>query len=198
MADRPTTAGGYDATEAISAVQKAIRRGEVENAVYWATELERSGFGAWVWKRLRVIVSEDVGPAWVEGPAVIDALYRTYGDLRRNRNPRQNPHRMPFVHAVVLLASADKSRLVDWVRMVAYRGGLEQREVPDVALDRHTRRGRQRGAGWDEFFDVGTILSPHADGEFGATQFTPSHVWDLTYRQGPKKVVVEYAEETWD
>jgi len=36
------------------------------------------------------------------------------------------------------------------------------------------------------------------DGEFGATQFTPSHVWDLTYRRGPKEVVMEYAEETWD
>jgi replication-associated recombination protein RarA len=50
------------------ALQKTIRRGEAEAAVYWAAELDRRGFGPQCWKRLRVIVSEDVGSRGLRAP----------------------------------------------------------------------------------------------------------------------------------
>ena len=38
----------------------------------------------------------------------------------------------------------------------------ERREIPDVALDKHTARGRPDGPrGADQFFAEGTVLSPH-------------------------------------
>jgi replication-associated recombination protein RarA len=164
VSDVPTTVRGYDAREVVSALQKCIRRGLDDEAVYWAVELERSGLGAWCWKRLRVIVSEDVGLAWPEGPAVIAALHAGYLDLKRNapRVPRQRPWRLCLVHAVLALARAPKSRLVDVAQIVAFRDD-ERREVPDVALDRHTVKGRRMGRGWDHFWTEGTQLVPHAE-----------------------------------
>ena len=46
MSDRPTTVRAHDAAEVVSWLQKAIRRGLEEDAVYCAVELERSGIGA--------------------------------------------------------------------------------------------------------------------------------------------------------
>ena len=47
----------------MSAVQKCIRRGNEMEAMYWAVEMFESGFDEWLWKRLRIIASEDVGLA---------------------------------------------------------------------------------------------------------------------------------------
>src|SRR5437879_4419775 len=55
------TPGGYRCDEVASALQKCIRRGLADDALFWATELDLAGFGEYVWKRLRIIASEDVG-----------------------------------------------------------------------------------------------------------------------------------------
>jgi replication-associated recombination protein RarA len=160
----PTTVGGHDAAEVVSWLQKAIRRGEEEDAVYCVVQLERSGLGAWAWKRLRVIVSEDVGLAWPESPAVIAALHATYVDLKRGapKQPSLRPWRMPLVHAVLLLCRAPKSRLVDVVQITAFREDTVRR-VPEYSLDKHTARGRRMRRGWEHFWTDGTWLEPHAE-----------------------------------
>ena len=111
-----------------------------------------------------MIVSEDVGLAWPDGPAVIDTLRTTYADLRKRapKNPRLRPWRMCLVHAVLLLCRAPKSRLVDVVQITAFRDD-QRKEVPDYALDRHTLRGRRLGKGWDDFWTEGTRLEPHEE-----------------------------------
>ncbi|MBV9600720.1 MAG: hypothetical protein JOZ87_28230 [Chloroflexi bacterium] len=154
------TVNGHDALEVVSALQKTIRRGEIDNALHWAMELEDSGFGLWCWKRLRIICSEDVGPAWPEGPAVIEALYRTYLDMRKLKDGKPTgPHRLFTLHAVYLLASAPKSRVVDWAGWV--RLPPEFRPIPDVAKDQHTLAGKRKGRGLKHFFEEGTQLHPH-------------------------------------
>ena len=55
------TPGGYRCDECASALQKTIRRGEERDALHFATELALAGYGGYVWKRLRIIASEDVG-----------------------------------------------------------------------------------------------------------------------------------------
>src|SRR4051794_35659972 len=55
----PPTSRGYDAREVVSALQKSIRRSDPDAALYWGVELARSGYGAWLWKRLRIIAVED-------------------------------------------------------------------------------------------------------------------------------------------
>ena len=58
-----TTEGGYLNSECTSAMQKCIRRGLEEEALFWATELDFAGYGAYVWRRLQIIASEDIGLA---------------------------------------------------------------------------------------------------------------------------------------
>ena len=67
MSDR--TVNGYDPSEVVSALQKCIRRAEIDDALFWAAELERSGMGWVLWRSLRIITAEDVGPAWARAAA---------------------------------------------------------------------------------------------------------------------------------
>ena len=57
---KPTNQG-HDYFEVNSALQKFFRRGMVDDALYWATELSLSGYGEACWKRLKIITVEDIG-----------------------------------------------------------------------------------------------------------------------------------------
>ena len=59
-----TTPGGYRFGECVSALQKRIRAGDAREAAYWAVEIEACGAKPrkYLWNRLKVIVSEDIGP----------------------------------------------------------------------------------------------------------------------------------------
>jgi replication-associated recombination protein RarA len=146
FAELPTV-GGYLCGEVASALQKEIRRGNERGALFWATELELSGFGGYVWKRLRIIASEDVGLAEPLMPVLVRSLFA----------------RVFLVHAVVALARARKSRLCDHALVVMYAGERPRPEVPDYALDRHTARGARLGRGYDHFVTEGSRLVNEAD-----------------------------------
>src|SRR5690606_7436177 len=114
MAYQSMTKQGHQLFEVASALQKSIRRGLEEEAMYWAVELFNSGFGEYLWKRLRIITSEDVGLAEPMMPATIEALYRAYVDQAKKKDEKHAPERLYVTHAVLLLCRAQKSRLVDW------------------------------------------------------------------------------------
>ena len=151
------TQRGYAFAEVASALQKSIRRGLEEDALYWAAELDRSGYGQYVWKRLNMITSEDVGLAEPHLPATIRALYDTWTETRKKKDERA-PERMFMVHAVLLLVRAKKSRICDHAKMWAFSDHIEYREIPDVALDKHTLRGKRMGRGFEHFFTEGQHL----------------------------------------
>jgi replication-associated recombination protein RarA len=130
----PQTPHGHDPFEAASALQKMVRRGQTEDAVYWAWQMYSAGLGAWAWRRVRTICSEDVGHAWPEGPAVINALHGTALDLGKKKGT--DDALLPLVHAVILLAEAPKSRLACWMAVAFSGGAVPPREAPDVAKDR--------------------------------------------------------------
>ena len=58
-----TTVNGHLLPEVVSALQKCIRRGQVDDALYWAVDMYLTGYDEYCWKRLRIMASEDVGPA---------------------------------------------------------------------------------------------------------------------------------------
>jgi replication-associated recombination protein RarA len=158
------TPGGYLCGEVASALQKSIRRGLVDDALFWATELDLGGYGNYVWKRLRIIASEDVGLADSTVAATVRALYENWTEAVKKKEPAE-PERLFLVHAVILLAGAPKSRMVDHALMVMYEGDRETREIPDYALDKHTAAGKRLGRGHDHFFNEGAVLGPPL-GEF--------------------------------
>lgn len=162
FAEMPTP-GGYRCGEVASALQKCIRRGLEDDALFWATELDLAGFGEYVWKRLRIIASEDVGLASPGLVAEIRALYDNWIDQRKKKDERHGPERLFMVHAVILLSRSPKSRLVDHALIVMYEGARIAREIPDFALDKHTARGRHRRRGWKHFWQEGAKLHPASD-----------------------------------
>jgi replication-associated recombination protein RarA len=149
------TVGGYPCEEVTSAMQKCIRRGQDEPALFWATELDLSGFGEYVWKRLRIIASEDIGPSTAGIAGEVRALYCHWLDQRKKKDAKHAPERLFLVHAVLVLCRSYKSREVDHALIVFYEGARERRPIPDFALDRHTQRGRRMGRGWKHFFTEG-------------------------------------------
>src|SRR4051794_30898083 len=74
---RLKTVGGYDYLEVLSGLQKAIRRGHEEHAMYWGLELSAT-FSKALWLRLRIIANEDVAAANILAVVVIESLHRQY------------------------------------------------------------------------------------------------------------------------
>lgn len=159
---RAITTGGHQLNEVASALQKAIRRGLEDEALYWGVELDRSNFGEYAWKRLRIITSEDVGLAEPFLPATIHALYQNWLDQRRKRDLKHGPERLFLVHAILLLVRARKSRIVDHA-LITYYANHAARAIPDYALDKHTGAGRRLGRGVEHFFADGIRLENRAE-----------------------------------
>lgn len=165
-----STLRGHQVGEVVSALQKAIRRSQEEQAVAWAVELDQSGYGVHAWNRLTIITSEDVGIAWIDGPSVIGALRSSYFEAKARSNPSR-PERLFIVHAAMLLARAPKSRRVDHAVGAVYGTPEPWFEIPDEALDLHTARGRRMGRGEDHWFAeaaklVGEATDLHPDPYF--------------------------------
>lgn len=168
------TPDGTTTDVATSALQKAIRAGDEQAAVYFAVQLDKLGWGNHVFKRLRIICSEDVGLAWPEGPAVIRALYDSWTEAHKasaakgsTTKPEYTGEWLFLVHAVILLCRAPKSRLIDWTVIYHYNQTDLKVDPPDVAYDKHTDAGRKRGrrgrAGIIHFLDDGSRLSNQLD-----------------------------------
>jgi len=155
------TVGGYDYYEVVSALQKSIRRGLEDDALFWATELYMSEYALHAWKRLLVIASEDIGPAMNGASLVVKNLYDMWFE-----NKKSGEAKLWFVHAVLVLVRAPKTRIVDHATIVFFEGKREHREIPDWALDIHTSSGRFLGRGYEHFFDIGASLAGEGTDEY--------------------------------
>ncbi len=147
------THGGYRLDEVVSALQKAVRRGLEEEALFWALEMAESGFGQYLWKRLMVIAAEDIGLA--DPQALVLTTMGWTATKECTKSFTQAPGmKVEFLGAVILyLCRAKKNREGDdfaCYMMERRKRGLRL-PIPDFALDEHTDRGRQMGRG-EEFW----------------------------------------------
>ena len=147
------------ADEVISALQKSIRRSALENATMLAYEMYQTSaeLEEYLWQRLQVISVEDVGSGSFLEPVVVDTLYRMH-----QRVERPSGDRFLFaVHALRCLVGAAKDRMTDelanWVAMTVDREGTRP-DIPDVALDMHTARGRSRGRDLRHFLEEAAVV----------------------------------------
>lgn len=142
----------YDFFEVASAFQKSIRRGLEGDAMYWAVELYESGYSRYCWKRMIVIASEDVGLGDPDVICQLMSLKASY-DYLSSLKEKALPERLPFTHAVILLARAKKSRYVDHAITVYWGGHNEEiKQMPDYVFDKHTRKGKAMGRGLKFFY----------------------------------------------
>lgn len=150
----PKTIRDYEFGEVASALQKSIRRGVEDEALYWAAELDRSGYQAYLWYRLLIIASEDVGIA--EAPPFFCEIWalRQAAEQVAKKKHGHKPERMFLAHAVMRLCRARKSEIVGEALYCHWEIDDKLYEIPDYALDPHTARGREMGRKFPEWNDI--------------------------------------------
>lgn len=186
----PPTQRGYDLREVVSALQKAIRRSEPDDALYWATEMARSGYGNWCWKRLRIICSEDIGPAAPGLAADIRALYDNWVDsiAAKAKEDKAKPGEdyLYLYHAVLALCAAPKCRVVDWAIWYHQSDNVPRKNIPDEALDKHTIKGKNMRRGQQHFIDESSrLLQPVFELEFLEDAYLALHQEAVNGQAGP-------------
>ena len=155
-----TTVNRHDFFEVSSTLQKAIRRGNEDLALSATVEMFNSNFGEYVWKRLKIMVSEDIGLANNALATQIASLYSFYKEQKSKKDAKHQPERLYLIHAVLLLVRSPKSRYIDWT-LCYYFNRFDKLTVPDFALDMHTKRGRRMGRGKEHFWNEASKLENH-------------------------------------
>lgn len=145
-----TTRGGYRFDECTSSMQKCIRRGMEREAMFWAIEIE-AGWHAYLWNRLEVIATEDIGIANPQAAILVYVLKQQYLDAKKRGN---DATRLFLASAILFLCRSEKSRISDNFCIAAYMSD-EKLEVPDFAKDKHTGVGRKMGRGVEHFVTEG-------------------------------------------
>lgn len=159
------TYNDYDMFEVVSALQKSIRRGKEEDAMFWGVELYISGFANYAWKRLQIIAMEDVGLANPFAALVVSNLKAIWTEMSAKED-KKNQERLPYTQAILYLTHSDKSRHTDWCQAFWFDEVIingKGKEIPDYALDIHTRRGKRMGKTIDNFFNEGSHLEKHVE-----------------------------------
>lgn len=152
------TKKGYDFYEVASAFQKSIRRGLLEDAMYWGIELYESSYAEYAWKRMVIMASEDVGLGEPSCIVQIMALKQSYDFLELRHD--QGAKKLPFTQAVVVLVKSRKSRFIDHAITVYWQQNREEvKPIPDWAFDMHTRKGKAMGRGLSYFYKESCLIA---------------------------------------
>jgi hypothetical protein len=110
--------------------------------------------------RLRVMSHEDIGLANPQAVHLAKVWTEQAWDWHKGKN---GAWRLAVANTVMMLCRSPKSREADHFQCVVFdaieNGGFIPK-IPDVALDKHTRRGRSKGRGIDHFRQEGGILHP--------------------------------------
>ena len=161
---RTTTEHGFAADEVISALQKCTRRAMTQNVLLLAWEMFMTSpeMEEMMWSRLCVIAVEDIGFGNVDAPVLIETLYQQH-----KRYPRPAGDRFLFAaHAVRVLTASKKDRtsddMVNWAKR-SIELGENLPEIPDVALDMHTRRGQEMGRDYLFFMTEASRVTPEIE-----------------------------------
>lgn len=150
------TAGGHPLDVAASALQKEIRRGNEEEALYWAQEIEGGGYANYLWKRLVLISYEDIGIANPLASVYVETARQHYWEFL---NKHKKHSGLFLCAAVSYLARSLKTRRADHLVSITYLTDTRL-EPPDYVYDEHTQQGRRLGRGVDHFYEEGAVISP--------------------------------------
>lgn len=173
-----TSPHGIPCDELVSALQKYIRRGNLDEAALVAREMFETSeeLTHHLWDRLTTIACSDVTDNLFLAPVIIETL-RTQC-LRPDR--RSGNGWVYLAHAVRYLCQAPKDRTTDELCMWLVHAMDEEGRrpvIPDWALDNHTRRGQEMGRGVRYFLSEGCLVENAREDR------------DHTYRKRVEKIV---------
>ena len=146
-----------------SALQKAIRQGLTEKAMYFALQLLKKAGWYNCWRRLRIIAVEDVGTA--EAVTAVHALYREFLELKgKDGDGLSWDCQRCVACAAKILAESAKDRRADEVLELLWayeqcpsdpelKAWIEELSaIPDDAYDMHTLQGKKKGRGLEHWY----------------------------------------------
>lgn len=155
------TLHGLPSDEVRSALHKHCRQGRMEQAVRAVVELVRTDeeHEHLAWTRLRVIAAEDVGFAAPMAPVVVASLHEAsllfpHGSYERQELAAQ---------AAAYLAVTPKDPTASEVLQVVLQEDLVP-DIPDAAVDIHTKRGQEEGRTLGEWWATGAVVAPEVEG----------------------------------
>lgn len=156
------TRNGLAGDEVISALQKSIRRGKEKEACEFAYEMYITSpqFEEKLWRRLLAISVEDIGFGNIEAAMMIHSL----NQMRQAFHYNESDRAMFFIHAIRYLCQSEKDRSSDLLKNIVIKNfamGYVP-EIPDIALDKHTTRGKEMGRGSEHFFYEASKVFPQA------------------------------------
>ena len=160
----------------ISMMQKSVRRGLEEDALYSVWALEMLGYIRVAINRLRVTAYEDIGAA---DPLAVLLATRALDDADKAIQNKKG-FGLEINTAVLALCRAKKSRDADNVLPVVWAELAlgEPKEIPDYVFDKHTLLGKKMGRGEQFFADHAGILNPDHSNEAWKEQATTLWVWE--------------------
>ena len=146
------TKHGFNDDEVVSALQKQIRRGIEDDALYWALELcengkNKSGFSR-LRNRLLIIVYEDIG---LGNPEVVLHVSLALRDMEKMYKSGNENWKLILSHIILLLSRTAKSRITPhFLKYIEFAWEKKtpkemEVEIPDYALDMHTSKGNLMG-----------------------------------------------------
>ena len=147
MAHFQTKHHKYNDDELISALQKCIRRGMHEEAMYFALELGHEGKSGFVLLHSRLLVTtyEDIGLA---DPLTVGSVSQALKDMKEMYDHKKGDWGMVLSYIILLLCKAQKSRITDhFYIFMKQKWAKDKKEyaIPDFALDMHTSQGNLLG-----------------------------------------------------
>jgi len=163
------TVNGHQMDEIASMVQKMIRRGEEKQSLKAAIELAHHT-PYYCWHRLMVILLEDIGPLNIEIANFIKLCRDEYFRMRSKKEGSEC--NLALSNAVVALCRSKKSRVATDLMCLCNIEMNEadwEIEIPDEALDGHTKRGRAMGrvgrkGDYHFLKEGGKLVNEHEDG----------------------------------
>ncbi|NQZ85188.1 MAG: hypothetical protein HRU03_05720 [Nanoarchaeales archaeon] len=144
------TKNNYPADQVVSALQKEIRKGNFENAVFYTLEMLESGerFVTKFWERMVVVVVEDISDN--DCIVQIKSLKDTFFDLKDTKPWDKD---MQAIKAVKILCEAKKDRIVseiyDYMKIQRNQG--YKLDIPEYAIDMHTKKGKELNLNYLDF-----------------------------------------------
>lgn len=163
------TKNNYDLMEVRSGLQKTIRRGNLEDSLYWAIELYESGFEAYLLYTLAVIAAEDIGHFNSATYAAINSSLGLWNALltERKKKKQRTEMRPAFSSIIVMMVTSKKTRISDdaWMWMEIQRKNGLWLDLPDVCFDEHTKKGKEMGRSYRFWVRQSSKIHPKASAE---------------------------------
>lgn len=144
--------GDYSFDEVTSAMQKMIRRNQEYEACWWAYILHDSGYYKYVWRRLMIIASEDIGNGNPMAVVIVNALRQSYEATLDSKTRFEGNGALFIFQAIMYLCSSEKLREVDTLANLVIKEFKDGKrlEIPEVALDPHTAQGKATHGRWEQ------------------------------------------------